>query len=193
MLQLSAQQSLHMQVDRKPVPLRHYLKQPRRLVQALMNPAQVKELGQGRFRFYLKGIQFFMLSIRPVVDLHIDVSQGHLLRVKSPGCKIEGSDFVNQRFRLSLSGTLRLDEQATVTHVQGMADLAIAVEMPPVLAMTPKSLLETTGNQILKGVLLTMKQRLMRQLIADYERWSYQQASATTPQLSLMQRPSQAS
>jgi hypothetical protein len=193
MLQLSAQQSVTLKVDRKPIPLRHYLKQPRRLVHALMNPSQVKDLGQGRFRFYLKGIQFFMINIRPVVDLHIDVSQEHVLKVRSTGCQIQGNEFVDQRFNLSLLGTLRLDERDTMTHVQGTADLAIGVELPPVLQMTPNALLETTGNQILKGILLTMKQRLMRQLITDYERWSNQQETAIAPQLSLMQRSSQAS
>ncbi|NER85254.1 MAG: DUF1997 domain-containing protein, partial [Leptolyngbya sp. SIO1D8] len=46
------------------------------------------------------------------------------------------------------------------------------VDLPPMLQLTPYAILETTGNQILKGILATMKQRLMRQLAADYGRWS---------------------
>jgi len=185
MLRLGSQQSAHMQIARHSVPLSHYLKQPRRLVHALMNPAQVEELSLDTFRFHLRGFQFLMLNIRPVVDLQIDVSQDHLLTVRSVGCKIRGNEFVDKQFSLDLKGKLYLHEREEMTVLDGQVNLAIAVGLPPMLSMTPNSLLETTGNQILKGVLSTMKQRLMRQLAADYERWSRQQANATQPQLAL--------
>jgi len=185
MLRLASQQSVRMQIARHSVPLSHYLKQPRRLVHALMNPAQVEELSADTFRFHLRGFQFLMLNIRPVVDLQIDVSQDHLLTVRSTNCKIRGNEFVNKQFSLDLKGQLKLHEQAEMTELDGQVKLAIAVGLPPVLSMTPHSLMETTGNQILKGVLSTMKQRLMRQLAADYERWSHQQANVAQPQLTL--------
>ena len=193
MLSLSAQQSVEMQVPRQPVPLHHYLKQPRRLVHALMNPNQVEDLGEGCFRLRLKVIQFFMLNIWPVVDLHIDVSQDRLLRVQSTNCQIQGSEFINQRFDLSLSGLLRLEDKDKSTKVTGQADLAIKVDLPPILQFTPHPILETTGNQILKGVLTTMKQRLMRQLISDYDRWSSQQNPQSKPDLPMSRRATQAS
>lgn len=174
-----------MQIPRRSVPLSHYLKQPRRLVHALMNPAQVEELSPDTFRFHLRGFEFLMLNIRPVVDLQIDVSQDHQLTVRSVGCKIRGNEFVDKQFSLDLHGQLDLQERQDTTELNGNVNLAIAVGLPPVLEMTPRSLLETTGNQILRGVLNTMKQRLMRQLAADYERWSRQQAAAETPQLAL--------
>ncbi|NER81719.1 MAG: DUF1997 domain-containing protein [Leptolyngbya sp. SIO1D8] len=188
MLRLSARQSVTMQVPQRAVPLHHYLKQPQRLVHALMDPAQVEELGQGCFRLHLRVIRFLMLNIHPVVDLHIDVSQACLLKVRSVGCKIQGNDFVDQRFDLSLAGLLELQQQGTVTHVTGTADLAISVDLPPMLQLTPYAILETTGNQILKGILATMKQRLMRQLAADYVRWSSQQVLQETPQLTISNR-----
>lgn len=188
MLRLSAQQTVRMQVARRSVPLSHYLKQPRRLVHALMNPTQVEELSNDTFRFHLRGFQFLMLSIRPVVDLQIDVSQDRLLTVRSTGCKIRGNDFVDKQFHLKLSGFLKLDENAKATDLTGDVKLAIAVGLPPILAMTPHSILETTGNQILKGVLTTMKQRLLRQLAVDYERWSQQRAIGEASNLTLDQK-----
>jgi hypothetical protein len=35
-------------------------------------------------------------------------------------------------------------------------------------------LLEITGNSLLKGVLLRIKQRLMSQLLQDYQQWAKQ-------------------
>lgn len=183
MLRLSAQQSVEMQIAQRSVPLRHYLKQPRRLVNALMNPSQVEDLGSNTFRFHLRGFQFLMLSIRPVVDLHIDVSQEQLLKVQSVNCKIQGNEYINRQFSLNLSGVLELVDRQAVTDVIGNVDLAIAVGLPPMLQATPSALIESTGNQILKGILVTMKQRLTRQLAADYERWSREQTAESQPQL----------
>lgn len=177
MLRLSARQSLTTQIPQQSIALQHYLKQPRRLVSALMNPSQVEDLGQGNFRLSLRAIQFLMLKIRPVVDLHIDGSQPCLLKVRSIGCKIDGNEFIDQRFRLSLLGSLRVRDQGGMAHLKGLAELAIAVDLPPVLRLTPHAILEKTGNQILRGILATMKQRLIRQLAADYKRWSDQQSA----------------
>ncbi|MBE7382928.1 MAG: DUF1997 domain-containing protein [Leptolyngbya sp. SIO1E4] len=193
MLRLSARQSVTMQVSQKSVPLHHYLKQPQRLVHALMNPSQVEDLGSGHFRLRLRVIRFLMLNICPVVDLHIDVSQARFLKVRSVACQIQGNEFVDQRFDLSLSGFLKLEEQAKTTRVSGQVNLAIAVDLPPIMQLTPYAILETTGNQILKGILATMKQRLIRQLAADYDRWSAQQTLQKTPKLAMGGGTSQAS
>ncbi|MEO1208026.1 MAG: DUF1997 domain-containing protein [Cyanobacteria bacterium J06638_20] len=177
MLQLFTHQSVNLEVSQGKVPLRHYLRQPRRLMHALMNPSQVEELGGDCFRLKLRAIQFLMLSIRPVVDLHIDSSRERYLRVRSVDCRIEGNEFVNERFHLTLSGILALQTRGKVAQVEGHAKLAIAVDLPPALQFTPKPLLEVTGNSILQGILMTMKQRLMRQLVMDYELWNTQQTA----------------
>ena len=45
------------------------------------------------------------------------------------------------------------------------------VDFPPPFSLTPKPILEATGNGLLKSVLLTVKQRLLHQLLADYRHW----------------------
>ena len=154
-----------------------------------MNPSQVDDLGDNTFRFHLRGFEFLMLSVRPVVDLHIDVSEDHVLKVRSVDCKIRGNEYINKQFSLDLSGILKLNDHEDVTDLDGNVELKIAVGLPPVLEATPQPLIETTGNQILNGVLSTMKQRLMRQLAADYERWSREQTSESQPQLALRNNP----
>ena len=104
MLRLAAQQTANMQIARHAVPLSHYLRQPRRLVHALMNPDQVEELSADTFRFHLRGFQFLMLNIRPVVDLQIDTSRDRVLTVRSLDCWIKGNQFINQQFALNLQG-----------------------------------------------------------------------------------------
>ncbi|MBC6417497.1 MAG: DUF1997 domain-containing protein [Prochloron sp. SP5CPC1] len=48
--------------------------------------------------------------------------------------------------------------------------------------LTPKPLLEFTGNGLLKSVLLRIKQRLQGQLLQDYHEW----ASGSTGTLPLV-------
>ncbi len=170
-----------MRIQQRAVPVNHYLKQPRRLVRALMNPDQVEELEHDTFRFHLRGFEFLMLKIRPVVDLKIDVSQDGLLRVRATDCWIKGNESINDQFSLELSGFLSLEDCGEVAQLNGEAKLAIAVGLPPMMQLTPMPLIEATGNQILRGILSTMKQRLSRQLAADYEQWSQEQATDIQP------------
>lgn len=37
---------------------------------------------------------------------------------------------------------------------------------------TPKSLIEATGNSLLKSILVRIKKRLISQLLKDYHQWS---------------------
>jgi hypothetical protein len=54
------------------------------------------------------------------------------------------------------------------------------VDVPMPLALTPKPFLEATGNGLLKSVLLTVKQRLMHHLLADYRAWAVSKPTAAS-------------
>lgn len=62
-------------------------------------------------------------------------------------------------------------EFSTGTRLQGRADLEVLVDLPPPFSFTPKPILEATGNGLLKSVLLSVKQRLLNQLLTDYRYW----------------------
>ena len=51
--------------------------------------------------------------------------------------------------------------------------------------MTPKPLLQVTGNSLLKGVLGRIKQRLLNQLLMDYYHWVDSQSELIEPQNSI--------
>ena len=73
---------------------------------------------------------------------------------------------------MNLEGQLFPCQIGGQTYLQGRADLQVIVDLPPALWLTPKALLEPTGNQLLRSVLLRIKQRLLSQLITDYYRWA---------------------
>jgi Protein of unknown function (DUF1997) len=167
-----ASQSVLIQVPPQVVPIQHYLRQPQRLVYALTDPSRVESLGEDIFRLKMRPLSFLMLSLQPTVDMRVRVSPTGEVRLRSVACEIRGVEYINQRFQFDLLGRLAPKQRDVHTELVGQADLRVKVDLPPALWFTPKSLLETTGNGLLKSVLMTMKQRLIHHLIQDYCEWS---------------------
>jgi hypothetical protein len=168
----TASQAVEMAVSEQPIPIQHYLRQPQRVVAALAASSQIEPFGDDRFRLKMRSLNFMMLTIQPIVDLHVWADPDGTVYVQSIGCEIRGVEYINQRFKLNLVGKLQPQQLNGKTVLQGRADLEVQVDVPPPLDFTPKSFLEATGNGLLKSVLLTVKQRLMHHLLADYSTWA---------------------
>jgi hypothetical protein len=166
-----ASQSVRIPVAQQDIPIQHYLRQPQRLVNALVEPSRMEQLNQNCFRLKMRPLSFLHLSIQPVVDLKIETYPDGTVHLESVKCEIRGVEYINRRFGLSLLGKLTPKHSNEGTVLEGIADLKVEVELPPPFWLTPKPLLEATGNGLLKSVLLTIKQRLMHQLLSDYYHW----------------------
>ena len=168
----TASQVVEMAVSEQPIPIQHYLRQPQRVVTALAASSQIEPLGGDRFRLKMRPLSFMMLTIQPIVDLRVWAESDGTVYVQSIGCEIRGVEYINQRFKLNLVGKLQPHQLHGATVLKGKAELEVQVDVPPPLDFTPKPFLETTGNGLLKSVLLTIKQRLMHHLLADYTTWA---------------------
>lgn len=166
-----ASQSVEMAVPELAVPIQHYLRQPQRLVNALTGASQIESLSQDRYRLKMRSLNFMTLSFQPTVDLKVWAEPDGTTHLRSIGCEIRGIEYINQRFALNLVGKLSPTTVNGKTYLKGKADLEVKVELPPPLSFAPAYFVETTGNGLLRSVLLTIKQRLMHQLIADYRYW----------------------
>jgi hypothetical protein len=174
-----ASQSVEIAVAEEPIPIQHYLRQPKRLVQALVDPSRLQSLGSDCFRLKMRPLTFLTVSLQPTVDLRVWVNSAGAIQLRSVGCEIRGIEYINQRFSLNLVGQLSSVQVNGTTSLQGKADLRIQVEIPVPLCFTPTPILEATGNGLLKSVLLTIKQRLMHQLLLDYRHWVSDQPQDT--------------
>lgn len=166
-----ASQSIDLTVPELSIPVQHYLRQPKRLIQSLVDPSRVDSLEDDLFRLKMRPLNFLMLHIQPTVDLRLNARADGGIQLRSEGCEVRGVEYVNERFHLSLEGVLTPTLVYGQTRLQGRADLQVQVELPPILWITPKPLVEATGNGLLKSVLLTIKQRLTHQLLFDYRAW----------------------
>ncbi|PSB26836.1 DUF1997 domain-containing protein [Stenomitos frigidus] len=168
----TAFQAVEMVASEQPVPIQHYLRQPQRVVSALAASSQIEQLESERFRLKMRPLTFMALTVQPIVDLRVWAESDGTVHVQSIGCEIRGVEYINQRFKLNLTGTLQPIQSGGVTVLTGKADLEVQVDVPMPLALTPRPFLEATGNGLLKSVLLTVKQRLMHHLLADYRAWA---------------------
>ncbi|BCL36762.1 DUF1997 domain-containing protein [Nostoc sp. MS1] len=167
----TASQPVEIAVPDQPIPIQHYLRQPQRLVNALVDQKRIQQLSEEIFRLKMRPLSFMSLSIQPTVDMRVWAESNGTIYLRSVGCEIRGFEYINQRFSLNLRGYLSPYQSSTGTRLEGRADLEVQVDLPPPFSFTPKPILETTGNGLLKSVLLTVKQRLLHHLLADYRQW----------------------
>lgn len=180
----TASQLIEIAIPEQPIPIQHYLRQPQRLVNALVDPSRVEQLSRECFRLKMRPLAFMTVSIQPTVDFKVWAESSGTIYVQSIASEIRGIDYINQRFALNLEGHLSPCQVNKETYLKGKAELEIIVELPLPFSLTPAPILEAAGNGLLKSVLLTIKQRLLHQLLADYGCWvSDNEDSEQTPVL----------
>lgn len=169
----NATESVNILVKDSAIPIQHYLRQPQRLVTAIANPRLMKQLSENLYELKMRPINFMgVYHFQPIVILKVWSGSNNAVYLKSEGCQIKGIDYINRRFSLNLKGILCPKLHNGTTSLEGQADLEVAVDVPAPLMLTPASVLEVTGNQLLKSVLGRIKQRLVSQLLDDYSQWA---------------------
>ncbi|MEJ6659128.1 MAG: DUF1997 domain-containing protein [Synechococcus sp. ChSW.bin.154] len=165
-LAFRASQHLDLPISDESERLRAYLHEHDRVVKALLDSNQLTALAPGRYLYTVTTLQVFQLHVKPVVSLEVDEVSGRL-RIRALDADLEGLGLVDD-FQLSLEALL----EATPRGLQGEATLSVEVSQPPLLRLIPKRVLESTGESILNGILLTIKGRVGRQLVADFQSWA---------------------
>ncbi|MEM8777802.1 MAG: DUF1997 domain-containing protein [Cyanobacteria bacterium P01_G01_bin.49] len=176
-----ASESLSLRVEKAPIPINHYLRQPQRLVQAIADPKLMEQLSDCQYRLKMRPLNFMdIYHFQPTVVLGVWSNSKGTVFLRSEDCEIRGIDYINDRFSLNVKGKLESIEEAGETYLKGKANLTVKVALPPALWLTPRPFLEAAGNRLLKGVLNRIKQRLLNQLLKDYHIWAYAQSEEST-------------
>ena len=167
-LAFRASQHLDLPVASQSKHLRSYLRQEDRVIKALLDERQLERIGPGRYRYTVTTLQVFQLQVCPVVLLKIEQGDGRI-SMQATDATLEGLGLVDD-FQLSLEALLEVGDQG----LQGEAVLRVNVSQPPLLKLIPKRVLESTGESILSGILMTIKGRVGRQLVKDFQEWCLQ-------------------
>ena len=167
-LAFRASQHLDLPVASQSKHLRSSLRQEDRVIKALLDERQLERIGPGRYRYTVTTLQVFQLQVCPVVLLKIEQGDGRI-SMQATDATLEGLGLVDD-FQLSLEALLEVGDQG----LQGEAMLGVNVSQPPLLKLIPKRVLESTGESILSGILMTIKGRVGRQLVKDFQEWCLQ-------------------
>ncbi len=164
-LAFQARQKLDLPVGINAERLPAYLLQQERVVGAMLDPKKLTPLGPGSFRYTVTSFKVFQLEVNPVVSIGVVNTEGKL-KMHATESELDGLGLVDD-FELSLDATL----EATSRGLEGQALLGVTVSQPPLLKLIPKQVLESTGHSILNGILLGIKARVGKQLLADFSKW----------------------
>lgn len=167
-----ASQSVELLVPEAPVPIDRYLKNPEQIVKALGDRSSIDKLSKDTYRLKMRPLKFFMLKIEPTVEMKIWTTADGTVQLESTNCELRGIETINEHFQLELSGTMQPYQVGGKTYLKGGAELGLKIFLPPPFTMMPKSMLESTGNNLLGSVLLKMKKSLMRDLLVNYRQWA---------------------
>ena len=172
-LAFRASQHLDLPVANQTTHLRSYLQQEDRVIKALLDARQLDRIGPGRYRYTVTTLQVFQLQVCPVVSLKIVPGDG-TISIQATDATLEGLGLVDD-FQLSLEARLEVTDHG----LQGEAKLGVNVSQPPLLKLIPKRVLESTGESILNGILITIKGRVGRQLVRDFQDWALQETTGS--------------
>ncbi|MDJ0595813.1 MAG: DUF1997 domain-containing protein [Pleurocapsa sp. MO_226.B13] len=172
-------ESVQISVVNEETPIKHYLRQPKRLVRAIADPRLMQQISDDLYELKMRPINFMeMYHFQPIVVLKVWSGSNGSVYLKSEACQIKGIDYINKRFALNLKGVLYPQESQGQTILKGQSDLEVKVELPTALMFTPKAFLEPAGNKLLKSVLSRIKSKLTSQLIQDYRTWATQETKS---------------
>lgn len=179
-----ASESVQLSVTNEETSIEHYLRQPKRLVEAIADPQLMTQMSDDLYELKMRPIDFMeMYHFQPIVLLRVWSGSNGSVYLQSEDCQVKGIDYINRRFSLKLKGILEVDRTQTSaeqTTLSGQAELEVGVELPTALMFTPRPFLEVAGNKLLKSVLSRIKQKLTTKLVQDYRIWSSQATSTQT-------------
>jgi hypothetical protein len=164
-LAFGASQALQLDVSRHVEQLPGYLNDEERVIGALLDPNQLTPLSPGRYRYTVTRLQVFQLQIQPVVEL-VARRAANRIELEAVDCELEGLGIVDD-FQLTLESWLEADANG----LHGEASLSVRVSQPSLLKLIPAKVLEATGRSLMAGILLGIKNRVVQQLLNDFEAW----------------------
>ena len=167
-----ASQSVNLSLAGAQTSVADYLQESQRIVTALMANSKIDPLSPHTYRLSMRPLRFMMLSIQPVVDMEVTTTTDGTLVLQSTHCILKGLQSFNPQFELNLRGELTpVRSTPEQTYLAGQAQLEVKVDLPQAFQFTPRTILEGTGNSLLRSILGSVRHRLENQLPRDYLSW----------------------
>ncbi|MEM9511747.1 MAG: DUF1997 domain-containing protein [Cyanobacteria bacterium P01_E01_bin.48] len=167
--------------------VREFLQDPQHLIAALLDREQVRQIDRHQFEVSMRPIGALGMTIQPIVrlDIRSNADDGSV-QLQALGCRIAGNDWIDRRFNLIFQGELAPsrtfeDRAGEVTLLSGVADLSVSIELPPIMQLTPRSVVNGVGTTVTQGVLAALQRSLSKRLPQHFSHWSRLTTPTTLP------------
>lgn len=173
-VEFQATELVRLEVPEAENSIELYLHQTDRIMGAIADPKLTEQLSSEVFRLKMQPTNFLELyEFQPIVTLKVWCDRQHVVHLQNLDYQIKGLEAFMEGFQLDVNGTLQAVPGADGSmELQGQADLVVSLELPPPLWITPKALLQGTGDRLLGEVLQRIKRQLLQQLLLDYQDWA---------------------
>eukprot|EP00897_Mesotaenium_endlicherianum_P007891 jgi/Mesen1/712/ME000109S_10934 len=171
------------------VPFEDYMSDKERLVEAFFPDRQrCERLNDEVWRVQLLPINFFFLTVRPIIDMRIwtpEPSQAPLRIVGKPSgllClqavrwDLQGIPVKPENFILGVNGALYVERPPSGPRLRGVMGLSVSIAVPDSLMFVPRGSIESVGNSLLRQLTASMKEKVNNKVLADYALYARKQA-----------------
>mmetsp|Transcript_3091 Transcript_3091/g.7107 ORF Transcript_3091/g.7107 Transcript_3091/m.7107 type:complete len:248 (+) Transcript_3091:138-881(+) len=134
--------------------------------------ASLAKLTNKTYQVVAPRIQLWDIWLQPSSLSVVDFGDG-FIGLESKQCDLKGSQHIpnlNEVFNLLVSMRF-MYQDGLEPCVTSTATIAVDLDVPPPFNITPKPILEATGNAAFEATLKIMLDGYMRNLQEDYERW----------------------
>ena len=135
-------------------------------------PMTVQPLGHSHNGYLLTLGRFgnFGFEVEPTIGLELlPQSEGIYRIVTVPVAPAAGSEGLGDLYDVDFNASLELDQESdTLTTVRWMLDLKVWITLPGVITMLPNSLVQSSGDHLLRQIVRQISRRLTWKVQEDF-------------------------
>ena len=129
-------------------------------------PMQVEPLGNNGYRLILGRFGNFGFEIEPSIALELLPQNHGLYRIEtiSPGQE----PLLKDGYAVDFEASLELQQEGEQTLVQWDLDLGVAIRLPAFIGVLPESLVQSSGDHLLRQIVRQTSRRLTWKVQEDF-------------------------
>ena len=148
----------------------HYLDHHEGWFRRCASPMQVEPLGRNGYVLTLGRFGNFGFEVEPTIGLELMPQSRGVYRI----CTVPPEQFepgLRELYDVEFNAALRLEEQdaeAPHTDVRWELDLSVWIRLPAVIGLLPESLVQTSGDHLLRQIVRQISRRLTWKVQEDF-------------------------
>lgn len=188
LMEFGARDEVELFVDEEHGHMHRYIMQsPERVILSTWDSDLVDRKAQNVFRLTTRPVQFVTLNLQPCIELMV-WPEDEQLHIKSMDCSILGVEHVLGRkfaesLKVEVTGRLKAvpdvrGNKGRSVRLVGEVVFFTSGQLPFLLAMTPRPVLESAAFTVNKRIMSYAKTRFINNLAEDFGRWMETEAQA---------------